>query len=54
MMLSILTAATQKMKYLYHKIMYTYCHTLYTDCLDIQLKERYYKKARHHEKRMAH
>jgi hypothetical protein len=51
--LSVLTVPKRKIKYYYHKIMYIYCYVLFRDCLDIQLKERYYNKARHHETRMA-
>ncbi len=51
-MFSLLTLAYTKTKSNYHKIMYTYNYILYRDCLDIQLKEKFYKKRKHHEKKI--
>lgn len=51
-MFSLLTLAYKKGKINYHKIMYTYNSILYRDCLDIQLKEKLYKRRKHHEKKI--
>jgi hypothetical protein len=38
-----------KIKRYYHKLMYVYHATLYRDCRDIQMKKKFWKKAKQHE-----
>ncbi|PEB56285.1 hypothetical protein CON65_16140 [Bacillus pseudomycoides] len=51
-MFSLLKLAYNKLKSSYHKIMYTYNFILFRDCLDIQLKEKFYKNQKYHEKKI--
>ena len=51
-MFSLSTLVYKKAMSNYHKIMYTYNYILYRDCLDIQLKEKFYKRRNYHEKKI--
>jgi hypothetical protein len=51
-MYSLLTSVLKKAKLTYHKVMHAYNSILYRDCLDLQLKEHFYKKVKYHGKKI--
>jgi len=51
-MYSLLTEGWKKAKRTYHKVMLTYNGILYRDCLDKELKQRFYGKIMHHEQKL--
>jgi hypothetical protein len=46
------TIVWKKAKCTYHKAMHTYYSNLYRDCLDIQMKELYYRRGQQHEQKI--
>lgn len=51
-MYSFLTSLLKKAKFTYHKVLYAYNSILYRDCLDLQMKEHFYKKVMYHEQKL--
>jgi hypothetical protein len=51
-MYSLLTDLLKRAKRTYHKVLYAYNSILYRDCLDLQMKEHFYKKVMYHGKKI--
>jgi hypothetical protein len=51
-MYSLLTSAGKNAVLAYHKVMLAYNSILYRDCLDMQMKEQFYKKTMHHKQKI--
>lgn len=48
-MISLLHNVLKKLKGIYHQICTSYFYILYRDCLDVELKEKFYIKYKYHE-----